>query len=100
MIYIKNYEESKRRVMDRVIIDVREPYEYMMGHVNGAINIPPAILMQGVPKQLADLPKDTEIVLYCLSGARSRASMHYLAQYGFTNLVNGINKDQVKAKYL
>lgn len=85
--------------MNRIIIDVREPFEYMMGHVKEAINIPPAKLMQGLPKQLADTPKDTEIVLYCLSGARSGASMRILQQHGFTNLINGINKDHVKAKY-
>ncbi len=84
----------------RIIIDVREPFEFMMGHVKGALNIPPAKLMNGVPEQLADVPKDTEIILYCLSGARSNASMRILQQYGFTNLINGINKDQVKAKYL
>ena len=86
--------------MDQIIIDVREPFEYKMGHVKGALNIPPSKLMAGVPDQLADVPKDTKIVLYCMSGARSSASMRILQQYGFTNLVNGINKDHVKAKYL
>ena len=84
--------------MSRLFIDVREPYEYERGHVEGAINVPPADLMAGA-KVLADIPKDTELVLYCLSGARSNASMHYLKQMGFTNLINGINKDQVKARY-
>lgn len=85
---------------NRIIIDVREPFEFMMGHVKDAINIPPAKMMAGIPKQLADVPKDTEIILYCMSGARSGASMRFLQKYGFTNLVNGINKDQVKARYL
>ncbi len=85
--------------MSRIIIDVREPFEYATGHVKEALNIPPATLMQGVPKQLADIPKDTELILYCRSGARSNASMHILSQYGFTNMVNGINKDHVNAKY-
>ncbi|HMS50644.1 MAG TPA: rhodanese-like domain-containing protein [Candidatus Saccharibacteria bacterium] len=85
--------------MDRIIIDVREPLEYRMGHVKGAINIPPSQMMAGA-KQLDGVPKDTELVLYCVSGSRSNASMHYLKQQGFTNLVNGINKAHVKAKYL
>jgi len=85
---------------DRIIIDVREPFEYKMGHVKGAVNIPPAKMMAGLPEQLADVPKDTEIILYCLSGARSGASIRLMEKYGFTNLVNGINKDQVKARYL
>lgn len=84
--------------MDRVIIDVREPQEYFTGHVDGAINIPPKELMRGATA-LADIPKDTELVLYCVSGSRSKASMHLLKRMGYTNLVNGVNKDQVRAKY-
>ena len=84
--------------MQRIFIDVREPYEYTRGHVEGAINLPPAEIMTGA-QAINDVPKDTELVLYCLSGARSNASMHYLKQLGFTNLVNGINQDQVKSKY-
>jgi rhodanese-related sulfurtransferase len=85
--------------MNRIIIDVREPYEYSKGHVEGALNIPPATIMRGVPKELEKVPRDTELVLYCLSGSRSRASMHFLQAYGFTNLINGVNKEQVKARY-
>lgn len=85
--------------MSRIIIDVREPLEFKMGHVKGAINIPPSEIMAGA-KKLDTVPKDTELVLYCVSGSRSNASMHHLRQLGFTNLVNGVNKSQVKAKYL
>ncbi len=84
---------------NRIFVDVREPQEYARGHVKDAINLPPAQIMSGLPKQLADVPKDTEIVLYCLSGARSGMSMNILARHGFTNLVNGINLDHIKAKY-
>ena len=84
--------------MKRIFIDVREPFEFARGHVSGAINIPPAAIMRGA-KELDDVEKDTELVLYCLSGSRSNAAMHYFRQLGFTNVVNGINKDQVRAKY-
>lgn len=84
--------------MSRMIIDVREPFEFMMGHVHGAINIPPSKLMAGASK-LEGVPKDTELVLYCRTGSRSAASMNILQSMGYTNLVNGINKDHVKAKY-
>ena len=85
--------------MNRIIVDVREPLEFKLGHVKGAINIPPSKIMAGAEK-LKDVPKDTEIVLYCVSGSRSNVSMGYLRDLGFTNLVNGINKHHVKAKYL
>lgn len=84
--------------MKRLIIDVREPHEFARGHVDGAINIPPSELMSGA-SALHSTPKDTELVLYCLSGSRSNASMNYLRQLGYTNLVNGINKEHVKANY-
>ena len=85
--------------MDPIIIDVREKFEFKSGHVRGAINLPPHKLMAGA-SELADVPKDTQLILYCRSGARSAAAMNILRSMGFTNLVNGINKDHVAAKYL
>ncbi len=85
--------------MNTIIIDVREPFEYKMGHVKGALNLPPAALMAGA-KILEDTPKDMQLVLYCRSGARSNASMYYLKQLGFTNVVNGINQLHVEKNYL
>jgi rhodanese-related sulfurtransferase len=54
--------------------------------------------MRGLPAELEDVAKDAPIILYCLSGARSGASIRILQQYGFTNLTNGINKDHVNAR--
>ncbi len=85
--------------MGRLIIDVREPQEYRMGHVEGAINLPPLEIMAGAEK-LKDVPRDTELVLYCISGSRSNAAIHYLRQLGFTNLTNGINKQHVARNYM
>lgn len=84
--------------MKAVIVDVREPLEYKMGHVKGAINIPPNELMAGA-KQLADVDKSTPIILYCISGSRSNASIQILRSMGYTNLTNGINRQQVEARY-
>ena len=83
----------------RIIIDVREPFEYQAGHVEGAINLPPSELMSGASK-LKDIAKDTELIVYCITGSRSNASIQILRQMGFTNLVNGINADHVTKSYL
>ncbi|HCM52325.1 TPA: hypothetical protein DIS56_04360 [Candidatus Saccharibacteria bacterium] len=90
--------EVKLRFMSRMIIDVREPEEYARGHVEGALNIPPAEIMNSA-KALANVPKDTELVLYCTTGSRSNICKNILGSIGFTNVVNGINKDHVKARY-
>ncbi len=84
--------------MSRLIIDVREPFEFKMGHVRGALNIPPTKLMNGA-EALKGVPKDTEIVLYCRTGSRSNVAMHILSELGYTNLTNGINKEHVNANY-
>lgn len=84
---------------DRIIIDVREPFEYAAGHVAGAINLSPAELMSDT-QRLAHVPKDTELILYCRSGSRSRTAAIILTQQGFTNIINGINQDYVTQHYL
>ena len=82
---------------DRIIIDTREPAEYRMSHVDGAINIPPAEFMKGVPLKLQNVAKETEIVLYCRSGQRSNTCSMILKAAGFTNLVNGVNEHRVQS---
>lgn len=84
--------------MNYTVIDVREPYEYQSGHVKGALNIPPTQLMMGAP-ELKDIPKDSNIIVYCRSGSRSNVAMNILNGLGYTNITNGINKEQVEAKF-
>lgn len=82
----------------QLFIDMREPSDFARSHVKGAINLPPRDLMAGAD-QLKDIHKDTPLVLYCISGARSNASMFILRQMGFRDLTNGINQQQVEARY-
>jgi phage shock protein E len=84
--------------MNYIVIDVREPEEFNVGHVDSALNIPPSALMSGA-KELDSIAKDTPIIVYCSTGSRSNVSKQILESIGYTNITNGINKDQVKAKY-
>lgn len=83
----------------KVVIDVREPFEFEIGHVAGAINIPPSQIMQG-EETFKGIPKDAEIIVYCRTGSRSAVAMNIMQRMGFKNVVNGINKDQVQARFL
>lgn len=62
-----------------VVIDVREPMEYVMGHVPGAKLIP----MGHLPSQLPELPKDAPVYLICASGNRSLAMADFLVRAGY-----------------
>lgn len=68
------------------VVDVREPWEWKAGHVAGALHIP----MGDVPARFAaEVPeRDTPLLLYCRSGARSGRVGAYLAQAGYTDVVN------------
>lgn len=84
--------------LKRLIIDVREPFEYESGHIEGAINVPPALLLSNA-SVLDNIDKDTEIIVYCRTGSRSNASIQILKDMGFTNLINGINAQNVAKNY-
>lgn len=82
----------------RIIIDVREPDEYELSHVKGAVNVPPAELISGATI-LDNLDKNTELILYCKTGSRSNVAIEILRQKGFKNLINGINAGHVEKNY-
>ena len=60
---------------NRIFIDVREEYEYLMGHVKDAINLPLSKLSTSINNLMADIEKEAELVIYCRSGARASAAV-------------------------
>lgn len=67
-----------------LIIDVRTPQEFEQGHLKNAVNFPLSVLDEYV----ADVAKETQIVLYCRSGNRSGIAFKYLTRKGFRNVHN------------
>ncbi|MFZ1458782.1 MAG: rhodanese-like domain-containing protein [Candidatus Saccharimonadales bacterium] len=78
-----------------LVIDTREPNEFAMSHVPGAVNISSMKFMRGLPTELVDTPKDQPIIMYCRSGQRSNTCIQMLKMHGFTDLTNGINEHHV-----
>jgi phage shock protein E len=70
------------------IIDVRSAPEFAAGHLKGAVNIPHDRIEQAIGS-IEGLEKNSPILLYCQSGARSAFACQILAQRGFTRAVNG-----------
>jgi phage shock protein E len=67
-------------------VDVRTKGEYDSGHKEGALHHDIMDMMSGV---FPDLPKDSEIILYCESGNRSMMAKGMMESVGFTNVTNG-----------
>jgi adenylyltransferase/sulfurtransferase len=70
------------RSPDLLVIDVREPHEYEIAHIDGAVLIPLAEL----PTRLGELDGHREIVTHCHHGARSLKALEILKAAGFSKV--------------
>ncbi len=85
------------------LVDVREPHEWEIGHIQGARLVPLGSLEQAVPA----LNAEREIVVYCKGGTRGAQAVRALRAAGFarvSNLAGGISRwreevDQTLTKY-
>jgi adenylyltransferase/sulfurtransferase len=71
------------------IIDVREPYEWQLGHIPGARLVP----LGKLAAEISRLDKKRETILYCKVGVRSLYAAEQLADAGvkqIRNLAGGI----------
>lgn len=69
---------------DAVLIDVREDFEWQMGHAEGARHIP----LKQLPDHLDELPRSAPLYLICATGNRSANAARYLKQAGFERPIN------------
>lgn len=67
-----------------LLLDVREPWEYEICHLQGAQLMP----MQTVPSQAQTLDAEQPIVCICHHGARSAQVALFLERDGHANIYN------------
>ncbi|HYN68178.1 MAG TPA: rhodanese-like domain-containing protein [Ornithinibacter sp.] len=61
------------------VLDVREPAEYVGGHVPGAVLAP----MSRITSALGPVPRDRVVHVICQSGNRSRSMADLLTSLGY-----------------
>lgn len=68
------------------VLDVRNPEEHAeLGHIPGAILLP----LDRLPEAFGSLPREGKPILVCCEGGvRSKRAAAFLAQNGFTGLLN------------
>jgi len=69
-----------------VLVDVRRPDEFTgeLGHIPGS----ELMVLDTLPQQINELPKDRTIVFICRSGARSGKAAAFAHEQGFTSAYN------------
>ena len=79
-------EELKQKLdahEDVFILDVREPHEYQICHLNGYL-----LPLGDLPKRAHELDSSREIVAHCRSGVRSAKAVDFLRSAGFRKVKN------------
>ena len=78
-------DEMKELVKDgAILIDVRETNEYDEGHLDNSINISYTVIGDKIKYITTD--KESKIVVYCKSGARSNKAYNTLKSLGYNNI--------------
>jgi rhodanese-related sulfurtransferase len=83
-------QTAQQRAAEVLFVDVREPYEWEAGHIEGAVNIP---LME-LPTRYEELATDKPVVALCQIGQRSDLAAGFLKENGFEahNLEGGMQE--------
>jgi len=69
-----------------VLLDVRQPEEHAAQHIPNSMLIPLGELEERIDE--LDDYRESEIIVYCRSGARSANACMFLQMMGFENTVN------------
>lgn len=85
-ISAEDLKKKLDRKEDFIFIDVREPFEHQIAHIEGAKLIPLGQLEERVSE--LEAYKDKEIVAHCHHGGRSRRALEFLQSKGFKKLRN------------
>jgi len=80
---LKEREEGTR---DFVLVDVREPNEYEINRIPGAVLIPKGEFLNG--SALEKLPADKQIVMHCKTGVRSAETLAIVKGAGYADAVH------------
>jgi rhodanese-related sulfurtransferase len=67
-----------------LLLDVREPWEFGICHIDGARLIP----MRQIPSSIAELDGERPVVVICHHGIRSQQVALYLEHHGFSRVIN------------
>lgn len=73
---------------DTVVIDMRNHYEYEVGHFENAVEIPSDTFRQQLPMAVDMMKdkKDRNIIMYCTGGIRCEKASAYMLHNGFRNV--------------
>ncbi len=77
---------TKMNSADTVIVDVRDPHEYIKGHIENSINLPLGKFSEKI--STLEKNKNHPIIVVCQTGTRSVPACKTLTKAGFEQVFN------------
>jgi UPF0176 protein len=73
---------------ETVVVDMRNHYEYEVGHFESAIEVPSDTFREQLPMavQMLHDKRDKNIIMYCTGGIRCEKASAYMLHAGFKNV--------------
>ncbi len=96
---------------DTIVVDMRNHYEYEVGHFENAIEIPSDTFRDQLPMaaEMLQDKKDKNIIMYCTGGIRCEKASAYMLHHGFKNVfhleggiinyANAIKQQELPSKF-
>ena len=96
---------------DTIVVDMRNHYEYEVGHFENAVEIPSDTFREQLPMAVEMLQdkKNKNIIMYCTGGIRCEKASAYMLHNGFKNVfhleggiinyVNTVKEDDLPNKF-
>jgi rhodanese-related sulfurtransferase len=80
-----------------LVVDVRMPVEFGVGHVPGAVNIP----IEELEERLEEVRHDNGVLIYCINGSRTRQAEPILYTHDIDNVyhLEGTFYAWIRGKY-
>jgi rhodanese-related sulfurtransferase len=85
-------QAEEEKVRTATYLDVRTQAEWEAGHLDDAVHLELAEIEDG---KLPNIPKDSEIKIYCRSGKRAETAKGILESRGFSKAVNAGGYDSL-----
>jgi len=81
---ILTYQSHRENSYEHTLVDVRESWEFGMGHIPGALHIP----LDELRERVDEIPTDKPVVIVCEHGIRSVIAAQFVAQRGHEGVYN------------
>jgi sulfur-carrier protein adenylyltransferase/sulfurtransferase len=84
-VTVKEVREMQACGEEPVFLDCREPNEWNLGHLPGAVLLPRGVMEQNIEARIS---RDKKVIIYCASGNRSLLAADTLRLMGYEDVAS------------